>query len=233
MQEGADVAPAGESASRDPVKTHRRHRRAGLTTGPLTLAPCATPSPNGAAGSPDARAGTPNQARRTGRQAHADTSPPHRRHRLPAPLPRQALQSPDRGRLRYRLTPRPRPRASQPPQLLKRGRIQNRASAHRGSVGVGWGRKFHRFLCADPPGGLRRAERWWSTPRYPLLGGYWTGDVAGERGPVAGIARRIQPARPGRLRRAGRRWNRSGIPTFLAHFPTTTSNLRNCVTSET
>jgi hypothetical protein len=32
MQEGADVAPAGESASRDPVKTHRRHRRAGLTT---------------------------------------------------------------------------------------------------------------------------------------------------------------------------------------------------------
>jgi hypothetical protein len=60
----------------------------------------------------------------------------HRRHRLPATLPRQSLKRPDRGRLSRRLAARPGPGLRQPAQLRQRRRIQNRARAH----GVRWGR---------------------------------------------------------------------------------------------
>ena len=74
----------------------------------------------------------------------------HRRHRLPATLPGQTLKRPDRRRLRHRLAPRPRPGLRQPAQLRQRRRIQT-GPVLMGSVGVGWGRKFHRFLSLTHP----------------------------------------------------------------------------------
>jgi hypothetical protein len=101
----------------------------------VTLAPPAMPSPNGAAGPRDARVGTPSRALERVAGLMRIPAIRHRRHRLAATLPREALQRPDRTRFRYRLTPRPRPGACQPPQLLKRRGVENLGAAH----GVDWG----------------------------------------------------------------------------------------------
>jgi len=59
----------------------------------------------------------------------------HRRQRLAAPLPGQALERSDRRRRRHRLTTRTRPRTRQPAQLLQSVLIEHRARGHWGRLG--------------------------------------------------------------------------------------------------
>src|SRR5215207_9816145 len=90
----------------------------------------------------------------------------HRRHRLAAPLTGQPLQRPDRTRLSDRLTPRTWPRTRQPPQLLQRGRIQDRAAAHR----VAWGRLGSEISTIPPSRPTRRSADALAIRRHPPPG---------------------------------------------------------------
>ena len=122
----------------------------------------------------------------------------HRRDRLPATLPRQALQSPDRARFRDRLPTRPRPRTSRPPQRLQRGRIHDRAGAHRGRLGSVGGGNFivpstRTYMAVCDSGRCGRApsptaEYAPPTPAYRNRGEELMADRGDSGGTAAGIS---------------------------------------------